>query len=476
MSTGLLLYSDDGLLPALTLILTIEMGALGLGLWSAPLPVGGGAVEQLRLRWLFCLVTFALGATVAAAFNVTSAVPRNGLGQGVGLALLGALPLFSVGTLLGAMSRSGDSDRGYRSTAATPTVVSPPTAVTSPPAVGPPAVIGAGIGFLLAGGLLIPITAPYTLYLFCLVILSAGALLQGWALDDHLEVEVLETVQGPVGELRMERRALGVSRRDLRVLLEVGRIRGAEDAEGGPGRDWEVAILEGMAEQDARPESVLYLGGGSGTLVRLLTQRFPHARIHVVERSRELVDLARNHFTDWDGWESIGLTLADPLEAAFATAEPFSVTIVDGGALPSLGNVPVLKDPDWRYLAGTLTKGGVLVIGGLATRKVPDSQDPTGGLGEILENGRRWVGEALLFRKEPQLAGGRLLREAAGWIESLLVFSAPDAPAFRPEAPGFRPVTLPGAPGSNGSTEMRSDPARPFGVEPDPEAQAEGEA
>ncbi len=52
-SAGLLLYSDEGFLPALTLILTVEVGALGFGPLSGPLPLGGGVVEQVRRRWLF---------------------------------------------------------------------------------------------------------------------------------------------------------------------------------------------------------------------------------------------------------------------------------------------------------------------------------------------------------------------------------------------------------------------------------------
>ena len=54
-SAGLLLYLDQGLLPALTLVLTVEVGALGLGLWSSSIPVGTGAIEQVRRRWLFSL-------------------------------------------------------------------------------------------------------------------------------------------------------------------------------------------------------------------------------------------------------------------------------------------------------------------------------------------------------------------------------------------------------------------------------------
>ena len=65
MSAGLLLYSAEGFLPALTLILTVETGAFALGLWSGSLQTQRGAVEGIRIRWLFSLVTFA----VAAAFS-----------------------------------------------------------------------------------------------------------------------------------------------------------------------------------------------------------------------------------------------------------------------------------------------------------------------------------------------------------------------------------------------------------------------
>ena len=130
-SSGLLLYVDDGLLPALTLILTVEVGSFGLGLLSAPLPVGGGAVEQIRRRWLFSLVTYALAAALGAGMNVLAQLPGTAIGQGIGLGFLGALPLFSLGTLLGAMSRPDDLGR------------------ISSPLVGPPAVLGAAAGFLL---------------------------------------------------------------------------------------------------------------------------------------------------------------------------------------------------------------------------------------------------------------------------------------------------------------------------------------
>ena len=70
MSASLLLYSTEGFLPALTLILTVETGALALGLWSGSIPSDQGVVETLRKRWFFTLVSFALAAIFAAGFTL----------------------------------------------------------------------------------------------------------------------------------------------------------------------------------------------------------------------------------------------------------------------------------------------------------------------------------------------------------------------------------------------------------------------
>ena len=164
-SAGLLLYSMDGFLPALTLILTVETGALALGLWTGTFRLGDGAVEQVRRRWLFALVAFALAAAFSAGMTFLEEFLTGGIGQGLGLAFLGSLPLFALGSLLGAMARPGRSS-------------SLPTA-----AIGVPTVVGLALGFLLTGGLLMPTMAPYTLYLICLTALSGGALLQGWVLE-----------------------------------------------------------------------------------------------------------------------------------------------------------------------------------------------------------------------------------------------------------------------------------------------------
>ena len=407
-STGLLLYADEGLLPALTLILTVEMGSLGLGLWSGLLPVGGGAVEQVRRRWLFSLVVFAGAAVLSTGFHFMGDIQVGGLGQGVGLGFLGGLPLFSVGSLLGAMSRPDDLGRPSR------------------PLVGAPAVFGAAVGFLLSGSILLPNAAAYTLYLFCLVMLSGGALLQGWVLDIRPLVEVLEVVAGPTGELRLEERALGSPRRDLKVLFEDGRLRGVEGPEGDPGRGWEIAVLEGLKGEERRPGSLLYLGGGSGTLVRVVSRRFPEARIQVVERSRELVDMARAHFGPWEGWDGVGLQIGEPLDSLPESQNPFSMILLDCGVLPTLGGVPLLSEGNWRSLVDRLQPGGVLVMGGLPSNR----GDSHLLLGEMMGAGRKWVGGVCLYRTDPVPPTARLLQRAGDGAETLLLFSTPGAAAW----------------------------------------------
>jgi len=165
-SAGLLLYTADGFLPALTIILTVEVGALGLGIWCTPSASGSVSVEQLRVRWLFSLVVFALAAALAAGLSFMPDLAGSSVSQGVGLGFLGGLPLFSIGSLLGVMSNRDESGQALL------------------PRVGRGSVLGAALGFFLAGSVLLPHAAPYTIYLVCLVLLSGGALFQGWVLDD----------------------------------------------------------------------------------------------------------------------------------------------------------------------------------------------------------------------------------------------------------------------------------------------------
>jgi hypothetical protein len=415
-SAGLLLYADEGLLPALTLILTVELGALGLGLWSGSLPLGGGVVEQVRRRWLLSLFALAFAAALAAGLSFMGRLPGTAVGQGVGLGFLGALPLFFIGSLLGALS--SPDEFGGRSL----------------PTVGAPATLGAAVGFLLAGAFLLPNTAPYTLYLFCLVTLSGGALIQGWVMDGSPAVEVLEVVPVETGELKVERRVIGSPRRQVNVLLEGGRLRGAEDEEGNPARVWESAVLEVLGREVPWPDSVLYLGGGSGTFVRILSERSPQTRIHVLERSRELVTLARSRFVEWEDWEIVGLQIGEPLGTPLAPKIPFSLIVLDCGALPTLGGAPFLEDSGWRFLSEALLPGGVLVLGGLP----PISDNIPVPVRQIARSGREWFEDASLYRREVVSPGPSLLWEEEDEAEGLLLFSRAGAAAWPPFLSGFQ--------------------------------------
>ena len=95
---ALLLYDGPGLMRSLTTVLVVLTTALALGLWTAP--AAGGAVDALRRRWLFCMVAFLLATLFSASWTVLGRLGEGALGQGLGLAALGALPLYATGTVL----------------------------------------------------------------------------------------------------------------------------------------------------------------------------------------------------------------------------------------------------------------------------------------------------------------------------------------------------------------------------------------
>jgi hypothetical protein len=156
LAAGLLLYSALGFLRALTVVLAVEMGAFGLGLWSAA-GTRAGSEEQARRAWLFCLVAYSAAAALTAAWRLLGDLGANALTQGLGLALLGGLPMFAVAALLGSLG-SGASGRSVGSSAA----------------------MGASAGLLVTGFLLVPALEPSSILLVCVIALSGGALLHGW--------------------------------------------------------------------------------------------------------------------------------------------------------------------------------------------------------------------------------------------------------------------------------------------------------
>ena len=178
VAVALLLYSGEGLLRSLTLIVAIELGAFGVGLgMSGPPREWSKAVESLRRRWLSALVAFLAAAGFALAWAFFAGFGASPITQALGLALLAGLPLYAGGRLLRGISTlrmmaglTGD---------------------------GALASLGAAAGVLVTGiGALSGVGVP-SFALFLLVILSGAALLQGWVLQPLEEsiaaVEVAES-------------------------------------------------------------------------------------------------------------------------------------------------------------------------------------------------------------------------------------------------------------------------------------------
>lgn len=166
LAGGLLLYSGEGLLRALTLLLAVELGALALGLWVGGAETPTDPLERVRRRWLFCLVAFTAAAGFAAAWQMVDGTADSFASRGLGLALLGGLPLYAAGAVLGALRQlRGRSD------------------VASTSRIGAVAALGAAAGVLTTGLALIAWLRPVSILLLCVVLVSVAALLHGWILE-----------------------------------------------------------------------------------------------------------------------------------------------------------------------------------------------------------------------------------------------------------------------------------------------------
>jgi hypothetical protein len=405
ISAGLLLYSTDGFLPALTLILTVETGALALGLWTGTLHLGGGAVEQVRRRWLFVLVTFAVAAAFSTGMTFMEALLTGGIGQGLGLALLGSLPLFALGSLLGAMAR-------LRAEGALPTA-----------SIGVPSVLGLALGFLLTGGILLPNLAPYTLYLVFLTSLSGAALLQGWVLEQGASNQLLGLEWTPRGDVKVEIRPRSRGGGGSKVILEAGRIRGGEDLEGGPERAWERAVLAALKQTGREAGPILYVGGGSGTVARILAREYLSPGIVIVEGQEALVRLARKHLHPFPGWSSVDLRLGEVWPVLAEMDGAFSVVLVDAGILPSQGRLPAMGKEGWSELARLADPAGCVVLGGIGSEGDPG----------------RIPLEAFTDRASSVFSRVAFYQ---GEGEGFLLLSGPEAPGWPQDLPGFRVVAL----------------------------------
>ncbi len=216
VAAGLLLYSGPGMLRSLTTVLAVEAATLGLGLWAVP-EAKSDIGDALRRRWLFFLGSMLTATVFTGAWSLVQRLGNTAAEQGLGLAFLAALPLYSGGALLGAMSTSVASDSEGRT-----------------PSVGGTAALGAAVGFAADGLFLARVVTPASLLLVSLILVSAGGLLHGAILEgpeSAAEPATDADAPGQEGSLSLE------TMPEEGVTSDPASVRGMESGvEGDPGR------------------------------------------------------------------------------------------------------------------------------------------------------------------------------------------------------------------------------------------------
>ena len=169
VTVALLLYTGEGMLRSLTLIVAVELVAFGIGLAGPPAwerwPV---VVDTLRRRWFLALLTFLAASVFALAWTFGEGFGAGGRTQALGLAMLGGLPLYACGRLLAGISAVAVAAGGSRS--------------------GAFASLGAALGVVVTGSSGLSRLGAPSLLLVMLVVLSGAALIQGSMLERLEEV------------------------------------------------------------------------------------------------------------------------------------------------------------------------------------------------------------------------------------------------------------------------------------------------
>lgn len=349
VAVALLLYNGPGFMRSLTVVLAIEAGSLGLGIWGVRAD-RGDPHEALRLRWLFCLGAFLLASVYTASWSLLEALGGSALGQGLGLAFTAALPLYAAGGVLGAMAHAarseGEGEGG---------------------GVGGPALVGASVGFAATGAALPQVLTPASLFLVCLVLLSAGGLVYGSVLDARLRVLVRGRAPGRLGEVRVEDR-LGVSGGLVRLLLEGVHLRRWKALSGDAPEPWDVAALHALVERGREDAAILLVGGGASALPRRALAEGPGLRVTVAERSPEVVALGEEFLEAGfpPGADGRGALETGNLEDVLAgVAGPFALVAVDAAGLAPQGGVGALSLRAREALLRSVGEGGYLAFGPL---------------------------------------------------------------------------------------------------------------
>ncbi|MDX1493893.1 MAG: hypothetical protein R3253_07545, partial [Longimicrobiales bacterium] len=322
VAMAMLLYGGAGFVRSLTTVLAVEGLALAAGLWSAP-AAGPDLVDRLRTRWLLCLFAFVAAALFGMAWSVFPQMSEARWGQGVGLGVLGGLPLYAAGSVLGGMSALAGSDWGGR--------------LTMP---GPAAAAGAALGFVLTGLLLPRVPLPASLLLACLVMLSLGGMIYGGVLASRTEVRTLATRPGRGSDVRVEERRTPADDVALVELREGRLLRRVRPLEGAAPDPWDEALVRSMLPDEAEGFRILLVGGGASGIRRIVIGARPSVSVDVLERTAAVVELGREHFETGltVGADDRGRVAVGNLDDAVVACDGgYDLILIDSDALAPVG-------------------------------------------------------------------------------------------------------------------------------------------
>lgn len=419
LTAGLLLYSGQGLLRGLTVVLATEMLGLSLGL-AASRRLDPGDLGAVRRRWLLLLVAFGAAAAFSAGWSVGRGFEAARPAQILGLGVLGGFPLFAAGSVLGALART-ERDR--------------------PAPVAAAAALGAASGVLAAGLLGVPRLEPTSLFLLSVVAVSAGALLHGWLVDRRLVVRVLSNASpgGDGSEVRLEERIHGASATSGRVLSVDGRAVDGVTDDDEPLLSWQRAALAVLSKGRRSGSRVLVVGVGTGALLRRLRGSTSAPGPVAVEPLDDVRALRP--------WNLAG---SDPGAVVEGEGDPhaqipettdrsdrFDAVVVNLALLPPDGPVALSGREMLKAVLSRRSPEGVLLVGGVS---VEESEGVQRTVERLAEEGGSPL-RMRLFRPSERRGGpaDRLLRSDERDRDGLLLGSPGNvAPAGGP--PGFEAV------------------------------------
>ncbi|MBT8336021.1 MAG: hypothetical protein KJO11_05415 [Gemmatimonadetes bacterium] len=161
LTLSLLLFARPGFLRALTAILAIQLASLAVGFGVGPRRDAQGAwtvaaAVSLRWRWLFAVASLAVAAAAAAGWSLLGGLGGTALQRGVAVAALGALPLMTLGAVLGGVAQRTPSAR-----------------------VAVWAALGGAFGAALLGGVLLTRVLPVSMLVGSALFVSFAAILDG---------------------------------------------------------------------------------------------------------------------------------------------------------------------------------------------------------------------------------------------------------------------------------------------------------